>query len=153
MLDIPCYEVVWRVLVTHSIRQFPFTSSPPRHRVPLHFNWMLYPFVFLTQLLSTARTRWRNGEIASRINLIFTGRFTVIIRVIYVEFWVHLQANQCGTCRGRNGSGTGYPCEHFGFPLSLSFHSTFSFISLSLMPYNLRNWYKYIFMYKPKIIG
>jgi hypothetical protein len=35
MLDTPCSEVVWRVLVTHSIRQFPL------HRVPSHFNWTL----------------------------------------------------------------------------------------------------------------
>jgi len=41
MLDTPCSEVVWRVLATHSIRQFPFTSPPVRHRVPSHFNWAL----------------------------------------------------------------------------------------------------------------
>ena len=28
MLDTPCSKVVWRVLATHSIRQFPFTSLP-----------------------------------------------------------------------------------------------------------------------------
>jgi len=28
MLDTPCSEVVWRVLATHSICQFPFTSPP-----------------------------------------------------------------------------------------------------------------------------
>ena len=28
MLDTPCSEVVWRVLATHSICQFPFTSLP-----------------------------------------------------------------------------------------------------------------------------
>jgi len=41
VLNTPCSEVVWRVLATHSIRQFPFTSPPVRHRVPLHFNWTL----------------------------------------------------------------------------------------------------------------
>ena len=41
MLDTPCSEVVWRVLATHSIRQFPLTSPPVRHCVPLHFNWSL----------------------------------------------------------------------------------------------------------------
>ena len=42
MLDTPCSEVVWRVLATHSIRQFPpFTSPPVRRRVPSHFNWSL----------------------------------------------------------------------------------------------------------------
>jgi hypothetical protein len=41
MLDTPRSEVVWRVLATHSIRQFPFTSPPVRHLVPSHFNWTL----------------------------------------------------------------------------------------------------------------
>ena len=40
MLDTPCCEVVWRLLATHSIRQFPFTT-PPVRRVPSHFNWSL----------------------------------------------------------------------------------------------------------------
>ena len=39
MLDTTCYRVVWRVLANHSIRHFPFASSPVRHRVPSHFNW------------------------------------------------------------------------------------------------------------------
>ena len=41
MLDIPCSEVVWRVLATHSIRQFPPHFPSLRHRVPSHFNWIL----------------------------------------------------------------------------------------------------------------
>jgi hypothetical protein len=46
MLDTPCSERVWRVLATHSIRQFPLHSPPPspppvRHRVPSHFNCTL----------------------------------------------------------------------------------------------------------------
>ena len=41
MMDTPCSEVVWRVLVTHSIASFPFTSPPVRHRVPSCFNWTL----------------------------------------------------------------------------------------------------------------
>jgi len=42
MLDTPRSEVVWRVLSTHSIRQFPLHFPPPvRHRVPSHFNWTL----------------------------------------------------------------------------------------------------------------
>jgi hypothetical protein len=43
MLDTSCSEVVWRVLATHSIRQFPLTSPPVRHRVPSHFSWSLTP--------------------------------------------------------------------------------------------------------------
>jgi len=41
MLDTTCSEVAWRVLATHSIPQFPFTSSPVRHRMPSHFSWTL----------------------------------------------------------------------------------------------------------------
>jgi len=38
MLDTPCSEVVWRVLVTHSIRQFPLHFLS---RASSHFNWSL----------------------------------------------------------------------------------------------------------------
>jgi len=41
MLDTPCSEVVWRVLTTHSIRQFPLHFPSMRHRMPSHFNWIL----------------------------------------------------------------------------------------------------------------
>jgi len=41
MLDTPCSEVVWRVLATHSIRQFPLHFPSVRYRVPSHFNWIL----------------------------------------------------------------------------------------------------------------
>jgi hypothetical protein len=39
MLDTPCSEVVWRVLASDSIRQFPLHFPSLRHRVPSHFNW------------------------------------------------------------------------------------------------------------------
>ena len=38
MLDKPCSELVWRVLVTHSILLFPFTSPSVRYRMPSHFS-------------------------------------------------------------------------------------------------------------------
>jgi hypothetical protein len=41
MLDTPRSEVVWRVLATHYIRQFPLHFPSLRHRVPSHFNWVL----------------------------------------------------------------------------------------------------------------
>jgi len=41
MLDTPCSEVVWRVLATHCIRQFPLHFLSLRHRVPSHYNWSL----------------------------------------------------------------------------------------------------------------
>jgi hypothetical protein len=45
MLDTPRSEVVWRVLATYSIRQFPPSLPPPVcHRVPSNFNWTLTPY-------------------------------------------------------------------------------------------------------------
>jgi hypothetical protein len=41
MVDKPCSEVVWRILATHSIRQFPLHFPSLRHSVPSHFNWTL----------------------------------------------------------------------------------------------------------------
>jgi len=41
MLDTPSSEVVWRVLATHSIRQFPLHFPSRAHHVPSHFNWAL----------------------------------------------------------------------------------------------------------------
>ena len=39
ILDAPCSEVVWRVLATNTIRQFPLHFPSLRHHVPSHFNW------------------------------------------------------------------------------------------------------------------
>jgi len=39
MLDIPCYEVVWRVLATHSISQFPLHF--PSHASPCAITFQL----------------------------------------------------------------------------------------------------------------
>jgi hypothetical protein len=50
MLDTPCSEVVWRVLATHSIRQFPLCF--PSHALPcaitfqLDSTWVLQLFFF-----------------------------------------------------------------------------------------------------------
>ena len=44
MLDTSCSEVVWRVLATHSIRQFLLYFPPVCHRVPSHFNCSLQRF-------------------------------------------------------------------------------------------------------------
>jgi len=52
MLDKPCSEVVWRVLATHSIRQFPLhfltRASPCAIRFQTHCTWS-----------SGKRTRWK----------------------------------------------------------------------------------------------
>ena len=50
MLDTPCSEVVWRVLATHSIRQFP-----------LHFTSRGSPCALILQLESTSGISW--GEV------------------------------------------------------------------------------------------
>jgi hypothetical protein len=47
MLDTPCTEVVWRVLATHSIRQFP-----------LHFSSRVSPCAITFQLESTISQLW-----------------------------------------------------------------------------------------------
>ena len=50
MLDIPCSEVVWRVLATHSIRQFP-----------LHFPSLASPCAITFQLDSTCGSLCTSG--------------------------------------------------------------------------------------------
>ena len=39
MLDTPCSEVVWRVLLPTPFASFPVISPPVRHRVPSRSNW------------------------------------------------------------------------------------------------------------------
>jgi hypothetical protein len=55
MLDTPYFEMVWSVLATHSIRQFPLYSPPVRHRLPSHFNCSLTPAGTWTPFLPTGR--------------------------------------------------------------------------------------------------
>ena len=44
MLETPCSEVVWRVLATHSIRQFPlhFPSRPSPCAITFQLDWMVF---------------------------------------------------------------------------------------------------------------
>ena len=53
MLDTPCSEVVWRVLATHSIRQFPLHPPlpPVHHHVPSRFNWTLLEHILVQYLI------------------------------------------------------------------------------------------------------
>jgi hypothetical protein len=62
MLDTPCSEVVWRVLDTHSIRQFP-----------LHFPSRASPCAITFQLDSTA-WNW-TGKVGKRPALRYSYRF------------------------------------------------------------------------------
>ena len=59
MLDTPSSEVVWRVLATHSIRQFPLHFPPVRHRVPSGFKRTL-PTAEHCSLLHQSGTRNMN---------------------------------------------------------------------------------------------
>ena len=72
MLDTPCSEVVWRVLATHSIRQFPLhfpsCASPCVIEFQLESNsgysWSRNLIHFVTVLLiSKWRRTWRFGEV------------------------------------------------------------------------------------------
>ena len=56
MLDTPCSEVVWRVLATHCIRQFPLHFPTVRHRVPSRFSWTLPSYK--TSFQSISRFLW-----------------------------------------------------------------------------------------------
>jgi hypothetical protein len=47
MLDTPCSEVGWRVLIPTPLASLPFTFPPVRHRVPSHFNWTLRSTFFI----------------------------------------------------------------------------------------------------------
>ena len=60
MLDKPCSEVVWRVLATHSIRQFPF-----------HFPSLASPCAITFQLESTFHQRSRSSVLSQ-----YLGRVT-----------------------------------------------------------------------------
>jgi hypothetical protein len=78
-----CSAVMWRLLVTHSILLFPFTSPPVRHRVPSHFNWTLNSYCFSTTRVDTRK----------RLNIILhvhclycfsIAIYTVLIDNIYI---------------------------------------------------------------------
>jgi hypothetical protein len=79
MLDTPCSEVVWRVLATHSICQFPFTSPTVRHRVPSRFNWTLPKVCFTDPKGSTTSSHGIRGYISAM------AVFVMICRVSYLE--------------------------------------------------------------------
>jgi hypothetical protein len=47
---------------------------------------------------------------------------TVSRRPLTAEARVRSRVSPCGICGGQSGTGTGFPAEYFGFPLSVSFH-------------------------------
>jgi len=64
MLDTPCSEVVWRVLATHCIRQFPlhFPSSASPCAITFHSNkrqWPVPKFIFGIAASTFDENTWR----------------------------------------------------------------------------------------------
>ena len=84
MLDTPCSEVVWRVLATHSIRQFP-----------LHFPSRASPCAITFQLESTYKAWLYTTFYKSILKLSLTVISTVATPV-------SPQSAACIGCRGRN---------------------------------------------------
>jgi hypothetical protein len=81
MLDTPCSEVVWRVLVTHSICQFPLHFPSLCHRVPAHFKWILFSYL---RNLNISRLVTPFNHVASQILLLVAAHklysVTTVIR-------------------------------------------------------------------------
>jgi len=86
MLDTPCSEVLWRVLATHCIRQFPLHFPPVRHRVPSHFNCSLQDVVrhslgFIWVV--TTQLRLADRSLCEPANTILhTGLFEMIVGLL-----------------------------------------------------------------------
>jgi len=85
MLDTPCSEVVWRVLATHSIRQFP-----------LHFHSRASPCAITFQLdsipgglldRSLGRSQSNSGRFWRREKLLDPGGFRT--RAVQSVVWSH----------------------------------------------------------------
>ena len=63
MLDTPCFEVVWRVLATHSICQFPIHF--PTRASPCVITFHLPPDLEAAWAWETIYTQWEKKETAS----------------------------------------------------------------------------------------
>ena len=89
MLDTPCSEVVWRVLTTHCIRQFP-----------LHFLSSASPCAVTFQLESTTGTRGQlkcdgtRAETIFRLSVKRTCPFKSVGGVSSVDYWQPRCAHQ-----------------------------------------------------------
>jgi len=81
MLDTPCFEVVWRVLATHSIRQFPLHFPS---RVPSHFNWSLmhtaYSMLIRRWLVRFAVSAY--GNVCGSLFILYVGYLCPILMEI-----------------------------------------------------------------------
>ena len=63
MLDTPSSEVVWRVLATHSIRQFPLHFLSLVSRCAITFQLDFYSPPNIVQVINSRRMRWA-GHVA-----------------------------------------------------------------------------------------
>jgi hypothetical protein len=80
MLDAPCYEVVWRALATHSIRQFP-----------LHFPFRASPCAITFQLDSTIMHRsWiiQTLRFFNRLMQFLSSKYAAFVSV---SFWKYMK--------------------------------------------------------------
>jgi len=87
MLDTPCSEVVWRVLATHSIRQFP-----------LHFPCRASPCAITFQLESTRQWRlrmlWSRHSVCAQVTVLrcctvlVSEQFCALLKDRCALFWV-----------------------------------------------------------------
>jgi len=69
MLDTPCSEVVWRVLATHSIRQFPLHF--PYRASPCTIRFQLSSTIFFHIVSQITRLSGGGGEVNYSIQCVF----------------------------------------------------------------------------------
>ena len=91
MLDTPCSEVAWKVLATHSIRQFPLHLPS---RVPSHFNWTLHG-VPKAEQISSRWLNWCSPDILPDVSLAVSLRCCI---VLYCNSAVTVMVSKHGMC-------------------------------------------------------
>jgi hypothetical protein len=67
---------IMKGMATHSIRHFPFTSPPVRHRVPSRFNWTLQTRIYEGPASLSVPTETEEGHPSTRRHI----RSTVTIK-------------------------------------------------------------------------
>jgi hypothetical protein len=81
-------------------------------------NWRSAPRVLIVEMQSFHKFYFNSKQLLlGRVMAQVVSR-----RPFTVEARVRVGANPCGICGGQSGTGTGFFCEFFGFPLSISFH-------------------------------
>jgi len=109
ILDTPCCEVVWRVLATHCIRQFPLHFPSPRHGVPSHFNWtLLWNMVdFVWNVMAHAQ---KPDFVFRRNGRVHLNRWGASVQPTTGSRGVRISGSNAGYTMFRGSvKGTGYP--------------------------------------------